>query len=100
MQASILRYPRWLRLKLSGFGVPAAAIAAFCAILVAVAWVATMQRIEFERAEAIRDATGALAKLAIAYEEHSLRTLKEVDEVLSLIKDEYERRDRRSTSSG
>jgi PAS domain S-box-containing protein len=92
MQPPILRYSRWLRRKLNGFGGPAAAIAAFCAILVAVVWAATMQRIAFERAEAIRDGMGDLSKLAIAYEEHSLRTLKDVDQVLSLIKDEYERR--------
>jgi len=84
----------WLARKLNGFGVPAAAIAAFCAILVGVVWLATLQRIAFERAEAIRNATGDLSKLAIAYEEHSLRTLKDVDQVLSIIQDEYERHGR------
>jgi PAS domain S-box-containing protein len=81
-----------MRLKLGSLGSPAAAIATFCVILVAVVWITTLQRIGFERAEAVRDGTGDLSKLAIAYEEHSLRTLRDVDQVLSIVKGEYERR--------
>ncbi len=80
------------RSKISGFGGLTIAITGFCVILAAVVWLATLQRIAFERTEAVRNATAEISKLAIAYEEHSLRTLRGVDQALSLIKDEYERR--------
>ncbi len=80
------------RSKISGFGGSTIAITGFCVILAAVVWLATLQRIAFERTEAVRNATAEISKLAIAYEEHSLRTLRGVDQALSLIKDEYERR--------
>jgi PAS domain S-box-containing protein len=70
---------------------PTAAVVGFCVVLTAIVWLGMAQRIAFERTEAIRDATSDLSKLAIAYEEHSLRTLKDVDQILSLIKHQYER---------
>jgi len=93
MRIPAIVHSKWLR-KLGDFGIPAVTSAALSVILVAVCWVATVQRIDFERAEAIRDATGDLSKLTIAYEEHSLRTLRDVDQVLSIVKDEYERHER------
>ena len=80
------------RTGLSALHSRAAWVAGLCVVLAAIVWVGTVQRIAFERAEAIRDATSDLSKLAIAYEEHTLRTLKDVDQILSLIQDEYGRR--------
>ncbi|HUH95420.1 MAG TPA: HD domain-containing phosphohydrolase [Casimicrobiaceae bacterium] len=68
-----------------------AVAATACVALIGLVWLAVVLRIGFEREDDILAASDDLAKLAIAYEEHTLRTLQEVDHVLSLIKDEYER---------
>jgi PAS domain S-box-containing protein len=94
MKTILLPYLRSQYRKLNGFAVPVLAIAGFCAILIGIGWIATLERIAFERMQAIRDATANLSNLTIAYEEHSLRTLRDVDRVLSLIKADYERRGR------
>ena len=69
-----------------------ATVAGFCLALIAIIWVATEQRIAYERSEALREASGQLSNLAIAYEEHTLRTLRDIDQVLSLVEDDYKRR--------
>ena len=68
------------------------AVAGFCLALVVIIWVATVQRIAHEHTQALREETRELSNLAIAYEEHTLRTLRDIDQVLSLIEDAYERR--------
>lgn len=73
-----------------GWRSPIAAATA-CVALIALAWFTAVDRIAVERADDMRDASENLARLAIAYEEHTLRTLEEVDHVLSLVKSEYER---------
>lgn len=68
-----------------------AAVAAFCLALIAIIWIATVQRIAYERSEAFREETRGLSNLAIAYEEHTLRTLRDIDQVVSLVEDQYKR---------
>ena len=69
-----------------------AAIAAFCLVLVAATWFATFQRIGFERVQTKSKEDIALSNLAIAFEENAIRTLRDADQVLSLVKHEYEKR--------
>ncbi len=65
------------------------AIACFCLALIGIVWAMTLDRVNFERAETISNATKQNANLAIALEEQTLRTLKSVDQVALFIQDQY-----------
>jgi len=66
------------------------AVALFCLALIGVVWAVTVERVRFERAETIANATKQNANLAIALEEQTVRTLKGVDLALLLVKDRYD----------
>jgi len=68
------------------------AVAVFCIAIVGAVWTVTLQRVAFERQQAIADAIRNNDNLAMALEEHTVRTLKGIDQTLQLIKSEYGRR--------
>ena len=66
------------------------AIAAGCALLVAALWIVTFERIDYERNAEIGEAIKRNSSLALAFEEHTARTLKLADQTLAFLKMEYE----------
>src|ERR1700676_4184183 len=66
------------------------AIALFCVVLIGIAWTARLDRVEVERSQTVADAMRQNANLAIAFEEHTVRTLKGIDQALLFIKHERE----------
>jgi diguanylate cyclase (GGDEF)-like protein/PAS domain S-box-containing protein len=66
------------------------AIAPFCIVVVGIVWATALDRIEFERSQTVADVMKQNANLAIAFEEHTVRTLKGVDQMLLFIKHERE----------
>lgn len=60
-----------------------------CAALIALGWVLTFERVQYERGQAIRDAVAQNSNLAIAFEEHTVRSLKAVDQMVLLVLHEY-----------
>ena len=67
------------------------AIASFCVVVVVIGWVSRLDRIEVERSQTVADAVRQNANLAVAFEEHTVRTLKSIDQALLFIKRERER---------
>src|SRR5690349_8395876 len=67
------------------------AIALFCVVVVVIAWASRLDRIEVERSQTVADAVRQNANLAVAFEEHTVRTLKGIDQALLFIKRERER---------
>src|SRR3954465_2548237 len=55
----------------------------------AIVWAATLQRIEHDLAQTIRNEVRQNDNLALAFEQHSVRTLAAVDEFLYLMAREY-----------
>lgn len=78
---------RWLR---SHLGMNAA-IAVFCTALFATFWWAAIKQAQTEREEVIAGAIRQNSNLAIAFEEHTTRTIKEVDAAVLFITHEYAR---------
>ena len=68
-----------------------AAIAIFCMALVATIWSATIKQAQTEREEVIAGAIRQNSNLAIAFEEHTTRTIKEVEAAVLFITHEYAR---------
>ena len=68
-----------------------AAILLGCLALVAAIWGVTAQRIAFERAGDVREAVRQHANLALALEQHIIRTVKSIDQSLLFLKHEHER---------
>src|SRR5690349_16633723 len=66
-----------------------APVAAATLVLVGLVWVATLERIGYERADAISDVQRDNANLTMALEEHTVRTLKSVQQMLSELAVEY-----------
>jgi diguanylate cyclase (GGDEF)-like protein/PAS domain S-box-containing protein len=64
-------------------------IALACALAIAGVWLATLQRIAFERGQAVAAAMQSNANLAIAYEEQVFRTLKAAEQVAAFVREEY-----------
>lgn len=60
-----------------------------CAVI-ALVWALVLERIEFERAEEIAEATKQNASLARALEEHTVMTLSSVDQALHFVAYEYQ----------
>lgn len=71
-------------------GVPAMVIA-FGLVLVGVGAYATMQNLERERADTVREAENTAANLARAYEEHIFQVIRRLDQALVHMRDEFER---------
>lgn len=67
-----------------------AAVVLACIALLAVVWIVTLERISYEREEAIQDAIRNNSNLAVAFEEHTIRTLRGLDRVVRFIKREAE----------
>jgi hypothetical protein len=67
-----------------------AAVLLACIALLAVVWIVTLERISYEREEAIQDAIRHTSNLAVAFEEHTIRTLRGLDRVVRFIKREAE----------
>ena len=66
------------------------ALGSLCLALIGVVWAVTVERVRFERGETIASAVKQNANLAIALEEHTVRTLRGVDLALLLVKDRYD----------
>lgn len=66
------------------------AIVLVCLAVIGIVWAAAIKRVSFERDDAIANAAKQNANLAIAFEEHTIRTLKGVDQSLLFVKNEYE----------
>jgi diguanylate cyclase (GGDEF)-like protein/PAS domain S-box-containing protein len=66
------------------------AIALFCVVVVGLAWMSRLDRIEVERSQTIADVIKQNGNLALAFEEHAVRTLKGIDQALLIIKRERE----------
>jgi len=66
------------------------AIALFCIVVVGIAWASRLDRTEVERSQTVAKVMKQNANLAIAFEEHTVRTLKGIDQALLFIKHERE----------
>ena len=66
------------------------AIALFCVVVVGIAWASRLDRVEVERSQTVTEVMKQNANLAIAFEEHTVRTLKGIDQALLFIKHESE----------
>lgn len=66
-----------------------AAIAAACLLAVAALWLITLQRIAFERDQAVAAAMKSNSNLAIAFEQQVFRTLKAAEQVAVFVRDRY-----------
>lgn len=71
------------------------AVALFTLVLIAALWSAVMLGHQVERDAVIAAATRQNANLAVAYEEHVVRSLKGLDGVLRFTRHEYQRLERR-----
>jgi uncharacterized membrane protein YvbJ len=74
---------KWSRLNI--------AIAAFCLVLIGAIWTAVVVQTQVNRAETIANAIRQNSNLALALEEHSVRTIKGVDAAALFIAHEYAR---------
>ena len=66
-------------------------VVAFTLILVAITWSAILWTISLEYDYTLRTTIKANANLARAFEEHVVRTLRQVDQVALFVKDQYEK---------
>ena len=66
-------------------------ILAGCCLLIAIGWAITLERISFEREQAVEAAVRQNDNLALAFEEHSVRTIKGLDRMVRFIQHEYVR---------
>ena len=60
-----------------------------CALAVASIWLATLQRIAFEREQAASAVMQSNANLAIAFEQQMFRTLKAAEQIAAFVREEY-----------
>ncbi len=67
------------------------AIGLFCAAVIAIVWILTWMHVGEERSQDVVDAEKRNAKLALALEEQTIRTLKGTNQALSFVKHEFER---------
>jgi len=58
--------------------------------LIGIAWAWTIDRATFERAETVATAIKQNENLALAFEEHTVRTIKGVDQAVLFVKNQYE----------
>lgn len=58
--------------------------------LIGIVWAVTLERISFERDASIANAAKQNANLAIAFEEHTIRTLKGIDQAILFVKSQYD----------
>lgn len=60
-----------------------------CAVAIAGLWLTTLQRIRFEREQAVTAAQQANSNLAIAFEQQVFRTLKAAEQVAAFVRQQY-----------
>lgn len=65
------------------------AIVLACAIAVAILWLVTLQRIEFEREQAIEAAMKSNANLTIAFEQQVVRLLQSAEQMAAFVREQY-----------
>ena len=65
------------------------AIVLSCLALIGITWAWTLDRATFERAETVANAIKQNENLALAFEEHTIRTLRGVDQAISFVKSQY-----------
>ena len=81
--------PTSLRLKLGQSKGTLHAIAAGCLVVIAAVWAITLERLSYERGETIAEAERRNSNLALAFEEHTVRTLKGIDQALRFVLHEH-----------
>ena len=62
-----------------------------CAVSVAIVWALTLERVHYERNEAVHDTIARNANLTLGFEEYVVRIFKGVDQTARLLKQQYER---------
>ena len=65
------------------------AIALGCMVAIAGFWLVTLQRVAFEREQAVASAMQSNANLAIAFEQQVVRTLKAAEQVAAFVREQY-----------
>ena len=65
------------------------AIALGCMVAIAGFWLVTLQRVAFEREQAVASAMQSNANLAIAFEQQVFRTLKAAEQVAAFVREQY-----------
>lgn len=65
------------------------AIVLVCCIAIAGLWLATVQRIRFEREQAVTAQLQANSNLAIAFEQQVFRTLKAAEQITAFVREQY-----------
>ena len=66
-------------------------IIVFCLALIAGIWLLTVERVQYERGEAIQDTVRRNSNLVLGLEEYVVRIMKSVDQTILLLKHRYER---------
>ncbi len=64
-------------------------VAVVCVVAVAAIWLATLQRIGFERQQAVEAEMEANSNLAIAFEQQVFRTLRAAEQVAAFVREQY-----------
>ena len=64
-------------------------VAVVCVLVVAGIWLTTLQRMGFERRQAVQAAHHANSNLAIAFEQQVVRTLRAAEQVAAFVREEY-----------
>lgn len=60
-----------------------------CLALLGIVWTLAIERVSFERGDTIAAAVKQNANLAIAFEEHTIRTLKGIDQAVLFVRNQY-----------
>jgi diguanylate cyclase (GGDEF)-like protein/PAS domain S-box-containing protein len=77
--------------RFSRFGLCEYLIVLVCMTLIAGVWILTLERIRYERGEAVSDTVNRNANLALGFEEYVVRIMKSVDHTVIALKHHYER---------
>ena len=66
------------------------AIVLSCLALIGIAWAWTLDRVTFERTETVANAIKQNKNLAMAFEEHTIRTIKGIDQAVLFVRNQYD----------
>ena len=77
--------------RFSRFGLCEYLIVLVCMTLIAGVWILTLERIRYERGEAVSDTVNRNANLALGFGERRRRIMKNVDHTVIALKHHYER---------
>jgi len=78
-----------MRARLGWFTSIGVAIGGICLLLIAMVWGFTFERVAYERGEAVTEAVKRNSNLALAFEAHTVRSLRAVDQGLQFVLHEY-----------